>query len=156
MRLSDGYYFPAPNSQFVGENDAETTLDRCRYICDTKEIEVYALQDMSLETEEMVAVEGNKSYRELPSAFRYREDRDFEGCDFRRYHRRANEARARSVTPYNMTDAIIPLPTARPEPRAFAGDLPDDEAGVDPIKTAGIYAAKRQVRVILPAYFPLE
>ena len=55
-----------------------------------------------------------------------------------------------------MTDAIIPLPTARPEPRAFAGDLQDGEAGVDPIKTAGIYAARRQVRVITPAYFPLE
>ena len=72
VRLSDGYYFPAPNSQFVGEKDAETTLDRCRYICDTNGIEVYALQDMNLETEEMVSVEGSKSYTELPSAFRYR------------------------------------------------------------------------------------
>ena len=50
----------------------------------------------------------------------------------------------------------FPLPTARPEPRALAGDLPDDEAGVDPITTAGIYTVKPKVRVILPAYFPLE
>ena len=156
VRLSDGYFFPAPNSQFVGENHVENTLDRCRYICDTKEIEVYELRDMSLETEDMVSVEGNKSYRELPSAFRYREDQNFEGCDFRRYHRRANEARARSITPYNMMDAIIPVPTPRPEPRALAGDLPDDEASADPIRTAGIYTVRPKVRVVMPAYFPLE
>ena len=69
VRRSDGYFFPAPNSQFVGTSETENTLDRCRYVCGTEDIDVYKLDDMALETEEMVAVEGGASYGDLPSAF---------------------------------------------------------------------------------------
>jgi hypothetical protein len=61
-----------------------------------------------------------------------------------------------TALPFIMKYAIIPVQAARPEPRALVRDLPDHRPGVDPVITAGIHTAKRQVRVVLPAYFPLE
>jgi len=99
VRLSDGYFFPAPNSQFVGENDYKTTLDRCRFICADSGMDVYSLRDVSLETEEMVSIETRKPYKDLTVAFAYRHAAAFRSCDLQRYYRRVDEARARSVTP---------------------------------------------------------
>lgn len=148
VRLADGYFFPAPNSQFVGVDHVENTLDRCRYICGTRDVEVYKLDDMALESEEMASVPGGRSYRDLPSAFGYREAAHFEGCDFGRYYQRVNEGRARSVTPENMDAAIIPLPSARPEPQALAST-----PGVDPTITSDS-SPERNVRVVLPGFLP--
>ena len=155
VRVSDGYFFPAPNSQFVGLDHAEKTLDRCRSICGTKDIEVYTLDDTALESEEMASVEGGESYKELPTAFEYHNAPDFKGCDFHRYYQKVNEARARSVTPYNMDDAIIPLPSPRPTPPAVASKTTDAPyPGIDPITTSHSGLRKRNVRVVLPGYLP--
>ncbi len=124
VRVTDGYFFPAPNSQFVGVDHVKNTLDRCRFICGNKDVEVYTLDDMALESEEMASVKDGRSYKDLPAAFAYRDAPHFKGCDFGRYHRHVNEARARSVTPYNMDDAIIPLPSPRPTPPAVAAHRP--------------------------------
>lgn len=116
VRLSDGYYFPTPNSQFVAKtDDYKTTLDRCQFICDDKQMDVYTLDDIGLESEEMRSVSTGKSYRELSSALAYREATEFKACDGQRYWRRVDEARARTVTPADMSNAIIPLPTPRPD-----------------------------------------
>lgn len=146
VRLADGYYFPAPNSQFVGLDHAENSLDRCQYICDTKDIDLYALEDMSLETEEMVSVRTGRSYKELPTAFRYRDDPAFRTCDFQRYHRRVVHARARSATLKTMADVVIPVPTRRP--------WRNTDATVDPMQTTSLASGpeKRRVRIILPGY----
>jgi hypothetical protein len=115
VRLKDGYYFPAPNAQFVNAGYYDNTLDRCRYICNDKAMDVYELDDIGRETEEMASVKTRQSYKDLPSAFAYRDEADFQGCDLPRYYRRADEMRARTVTPKNMEAAVIPLPQAKPE-----------------------------------------
>jgi len=115
VRLKDGYYFPAPNAQFVNTGHYDNTLDRCRYICSDKAMDVYELDDIGQETEEMASVRTRQSYKDLPAAFAYRDKADFQGCDLPRYYRRADEMRARTVTPTNMEAAVIPLPQARPD-----------------------------------------
>jgi hypothetical protein len=98
-------------------------------------------------------VPDGKSYKDLPAAFGYREAAHFKGCDFGRYYQRVNEGRARSVTPENMDAAIIPLPSARPKPQAFAStSVGELKPGVDPTVTADNGLPKRNVRVVLPGF----
>ncbi|MBZ9709350.1 DUF2865 domain-containing protein [Mesorhizobium sp. ESP7-2] len=113
VRLSDGYFFPAPKSQFAGSGDLKEMADQCRYICDDPAVDLYTLSDISQETDSMVALDTRKPYTELPAAFRYRDDANFKACDVKRYYQRVAEPRARTVTPTNMTNAIIPLPQAK-------------------------------------------
>ncbi|MER9960418.1 DUF2865 domain-containing protein [Mesorhizobium sp. M0045] len=171
VRLSDGYFFPAPKSQFAKNDDLKETVDQCRYICDDAGVDLYTLSDATRETEEMVALQSGKPYVELPAAFRYRDDANFKACDVKRYYRRVAELRARTVTPANMTNAIIPLPTAKPD-FGIVAEIP--ESGIE---TAGAVPAEaktplaevqgaaqhqpieraigaRPVRVVGPAFFP--
>ena len=48
VRLSDGYFFPAPKSQFVQGDDVKQMVDQCRYICDDAGVDLYTLSDPSL------------------------------------------------------------------------------------------------------------
>ena len=156
VRPSDGYFFPAPKSQFAQEVDLKDTADQCRFICDDPGMEVFALTDPSLETDEMISVAERKPYKELPTAFRYRDDPAFKSCDLRRYYGRVNEMRARTVTPSNMENAVIPLPTSKPE-QAFAelsAAAPANGDATVPMALVKEPAADRAVRVVGPAFLP--
>ena len=154
VRLSDGYFFPTPNSQFVSrDDDYKNTLDRCQYICDDRNMDVYSLSDISLESEEMTSVQTHQSYKDLPSAFAYRDSPQFSACNAQRYTERVAEARARTVTPTDMSNAIIPLPKTRPEVPAVdtlptAATAYADEAAVRPIDPT------RKVRIVGPVFLP--
>lgn len=152
VRLSDGYLFPAPNSQFVGEDDYKTTLDRCRFICGDAGMDVYTLDDVSRETEEMVSVDTRKPYLELPAAFAYREVAAFRSCDLQRYSRRVDEARARSVTPFKMNDIVIPLPTPRPDMSTVASISAESSEASPELEES----TERRVRIVGPAFLPDE
>jgi len=165
VRLSDGYFFPAPNSQFARARDLEDTVDQCRYICDDAGVDLYTLSDPSLETDQMVAVETRKPYTELPTAFRYRDAAEFKACDLKRYSERVAELRARTVTPGNLENAIIPLPTSRPDlgpDLTTVSDIPSGSAqGAEADATSSIAppeavapAGARPVRIVGPAFFP--
>lgn len=156
VRLSDGYFFPAPKSQFAKKDDLKETVDQCRYICDDAGVDLYTLEDASRETEEMVALETRKPYTELPAAFRYRDDANFKACNVKRYSRRVFELRARTVTPANMVNAIIPLPTAKPDLDVVAEiPAPDAEAkGAAQHQSIEKLTDTRPVRLVGPAFFP--
>lgn len=156
VRLSDGYFFPAPNSGFVQAASYKLIKSQCQYICDDEGMSVYELTDVSLETEEMISVEERKSYKELPTAFAYRSSADFRTCDSQRYNRRVNEARARATTPASVDskNLVLPLPVARPD---------IDPVEVDPLMayTADEQAEKanpltRKVRIVGAPYLPAE
>ncbi|MER9663984.1 DUF2865 domain-containing protein [Mesorhizobium sp. M0159] len=173
VRLSDGYFFPAPKSQFAKSDDLKETVDQCRYICDDAGVDLYTLSDATRETEEMVGLESGKPYVELPAAFRYRDDSNFKACDVKRYYRRVAELRARTVTPANMTNAIIPLPTSKPD-FGIVAEIPEsgiETAGAAPAEAktqaAEVQGAAqhqsieraigaRPVRVVGPAFFPAD
>jgi hypothetical protein len=156
VRLSDGYFFPAPKSQFAGSDDVRDMADQCRYICDDPAVDLYTLSDASLETEKMVALDTRKPYIELPSAFRYRDDANFKACDVKRYYRRVAELRARTVTPTNMTNAIIPLPQPKPDFDSVAAIPQSGTEASGAAQLQSIEAGTRPVRVVGPAFFPAE
>ena len=157
VRLSDGYFFPAPKSQFAQRDDLKEMVDQCRYICDDASVDLYALGDPSLETEAMVAIETRKPYTELPAAFKYRDDANFKACDVKRYYQRVTELRARTVTPTNMTNAIIPLPMAKPDPGTVAQiSQPEAQDAASAAEAIEGSAGDRPVRVVGPAFFPAD
>jgi hypothetical protein len=153
VRMNDGYFFPVPGAQFVDASDYKDTVDQCGYICKGSETSVYRLDDAALETEEMVSVETGKPYKELPTAFAYRESANFQGCDFPSYYRRVEEARSRTVTPSDMRNALIPLPKQRPEDApplmALSEEKPQSPA-------LAKMPDDRPVRVVGPNFFPEE
>lgn len=149
VRLADGYYFPAPNAQFVNTGYYDNTLDRCRFICNDNAMDVYELDDIGRETEEMASVKTRQSYKDLPAAFAYRDRAAFQGCDLPRYYRRANEMRARTVTPKNMEAAIIPVPQARPELL-----LDDTVTAFVPETPKAMPATTRKIRVVGTPFLP--
>jgi hypothetical protein len=149
VRMTDGYFFPVPRSQFVGAGDYKEIVDQCRYICQGSETAVFRLDDPALETEEMISVETAKPYKQLPTAFAYRDRADFKACDFQSYYRRVEEARARTVTPSDMKNAVIPVPRDKPQSPvarlAFTSQTPPP--AVDK-------PLDRKVRVVGPDFFP--
>jgi hypothetical protein len=114
VRPSDGYFFPAPHAQFATSRDADVAADQCKFICADPAMELFVLSGFERETEEMISHDGRRPYGDLPNAFRYRTNSDFKRCDHQRYLRQVNALRARSVTPTDLANAIIPLPTWRP------------------------------------------
>ncbi|MBZ9742342.1 MULTISPECIES: DUF2865 domain-containing protein [unclassified Mesorhizobium] len=156
VRLSDGYFFPAPKSQFAGSGDLKEMADQCRYICDDPAVDLYTLSDISQETDSMVSLDTRKPYTELPTAFRYRDDADFKACEVKRYYQRVAELRARTVTPTNMTNAIIPLPQPKPDLGDVAAIPKSDTEVSGAAQLQAIEADKRTVRVVGPAFFPAE
>ena len=102
-----------------------------------------------LETEEMVSVATNTRYKDLPAAFDYQSDGEGNSCNWQRYFARVNELRARTVTPRDLSNAIIPIPNFRPDatgPRITSA--PDEEAPEPDID--------RKVRMVGPVYLSEE
>jgi hypothetical protein len=145
VRPADGYFFPAPKSQFAKSGYADIAVDQCRFICEDTSMDLYVLQNPELETEEMVSIATNKPYKELPAAFRY-QDGNFEGCNWSRYFARINELRSRTVTPQNLKDAIVPAPTFRPSQRPSPTLIAADESLDD--------RPQRDVRIVGPKFLP--
>ncbi|MFB9983026.1 DUF2865 domain-containing protein [Mesorhizobium kowhaii] len=156
VRLSDGYFFPAPKSQFAGSGELRDTADQCRYICGDPGVDLYTLSDANLETDNMVALDTRKPYSELPTAFRYRDGANFKACDVKRYYQRVAELRARTVTPADMSNAIIPLPTVKPDLGIVAAVPAPDAEALGTAQHQSIEAGKRPVRVVGPAFFPAD
>lgn len=147
VRPSDGYFFPAPHSQFGGRDYTERALDQCRFICKDPAMALYVLEDPELETEEMVSVATNAPYKDLPTAFDYQTDGKQDSCSWSRYFARVNELRARRVTPRDLSNAIIPIPTFRPQATAPLIASANDEKASEP-------DIDRKVRMVGPAYLP--
>ncbi|WP_295808771.1 DUF2865 domain-containing protein [uncultured Nitratireductor sp.] len=145
VRPSDGYLFPAPHSQFAKKGDTKTYIDQCRFICDDDSMRLYVLEDPELETEEMLSVETGNPYSELPTAFRYQDDGNLGRCDWNRYFAHVDALRARTVTPRDLSNAIIPLPRFRPEPS------PEVVSSIDATEPVS-----QKVRVVGPVFLPAE
>lgn len=114
VRPSDGYYFPTPHSQFLESADIHRAAEQCQVICQDQSMVLYRLPIAEVETDNLISLDGKSYYRDLPSAFRYRSASDFQSCDHKRYYERVAEFRARTVTPTNLSNAVIPLPSFRP------------------------------------------
>lgn len=149
VRLSDGYLFPAPNSQFVGKDAAEATLRQCQYICEDQAMDVYVLEDSDLETDQMISIQSKASYKDLPRAFWYRSQETFQKCDWNRYVDRIHELQLTQMMSENMEDVSVPVPEDRPE-------LDENEISTE--ATASITADRplidRPIRIIGTPFLP--
>lgn len=146
VRLKDGYYFPAPNTEMAGNDKVESQLARCRSICETDDMHLYVLGRLGKESDEMVSVKDGKAYMHLPTAFRYRDVGEFSRCNFRGYHLKAAQERANKGTLSAYADVVMPVPRQRPDPLTST----EKSQGTRPTEIASDRKEKL-VRVILPA-----
>lgn len=151
VRLSDGYLFPAPNSQFVSSDAAEAVLRQCQYICEDQAMDVYVLEGSDLETDQMISIRSKTSYKDLPRAFMYRSQENFQKCDWNRYVDRIHELQMTQMMSENMEDVSVPVPESRPE---------SDEDEISTEATASITADRplidRPIRIIGTPFLPAQ
>ncbi len=96
VRLSDGYYFPAPHSQYARSDKIKETLAQCRFICETPDVNLYILSDPAAETADMVSVDKRESYVNLSSAYAYQASESFQKCNWAKYFSYIEQVRTSS------------------------------------------------------------
>ena len=144
VRLSDGYLFPAPHSQFDKADSTLETLAQCRFICQNDNVDLYVLSDPNGETADMVSTTSGKSYADLPTAYNYHESRDFKKCDWAGYVAKVSELRASNRSARAMRNVVMPMPNNRPARNTDT---------VDTVATAAFAPlTDRKVRVVGPAF----
>lgn len=107
VRLSDGYYFPAPHSQYARSDKIKETLAQCRFICETPDVNLYVLSDPAAETADMVSVDKRESYVNLGSAYAYQASENFQKCNWAKYFSYIEQVRAGSAKPKKKTIAPV-------------------------------------------------
>ena len=142
VRLSDGYLFPAPHSQFQKIDNMAETLAQCRFICQGENVDLYVLNDPSGETANMISVSNRRPYNELPTAYNYRGGKDFKKCDWAGYVRKITELRASSKSGRALRNVVVPMPGARP--------LHNDKADI--LATSLAPSSEHHVRIVGPAF----
>lgn len=143
VRLSDGYYFPTPNSQFRQKGGTDAALVQCRVICETQAMAVYVL-DQNDETADMVSVETGRSYADLPTAYNYHGEGDFRRCDWNGYVAKVSGFMAAKKQSRSLANVEIPLPEAKPA---------EDDTAVSQISPSAYRPMPfKEVRIIGPAF----
>ncbi len=146
VRLSDGYYFPTPHSQFKQKGGDEIALMQCRVICETENMALYVLNDQNDETSDMVALENGRSYADLPTAYNYHGEGDFKRCNWAGYIEKIADLAA--AKKHNKKIAVLDTP------------LPDNKPSQTPktIIPLMVHAyqpmSERQIRTVGPAFMP--
>lgn len=115
VRLSDGYYFPAPNSQFQTKGGTATALAQCRLICETDAMELFVLGDPNRETADMVSVNSSRSYSDLPTAYAYQGGAQFSKCNWAGYIQKEMAYRSTRFQRRALSNASIPVPDSKPD-----------------------------------------
>ncbi|MDM7850428.1 DUF2865 domain-containing protein [Pseudochrobactrum kiredjianiae] len=148
VRLSDGYYFPAPHSQYARSDQIKETLAQCSFICETSDVNLYVLNDPAAETSGMLSVDRRETYGSLPAAYRYQTDRNFSKCNWDRYNSYIQQVKFSREKP-KKTKGIAVSKTASVQ----AGSV-DDESLADaaPERDLTEELADRNVRIIGPEF----
>ncbi|NKC51706.1 DUF2865 domain-containing protein [Ochrobactrum cytisi] len=145
MRLSDGYYFPTPNSQYKQKGGTDAALIQCKMICKTDDMAVY-INDQNEEAAEMISAQTGEAYADLPTAYDYHGEREFERCDWNGYIEKISSLLAAQRQSKHLADVVIPKPGARPA---------EDPVAVAEIPPQSFRPAPDQVvRIVGPAFIP--
>lgn len=170
VRKTDGYYFPISFStvQDRFDNDQAT----CQSMCPGTAVELYHHKMPSEDSEDMVSYLTGKAYAQEPFAFAYRKSVDDEQkCRF------ATENRVQSIETVSSEDAdnSISMTIGKPVWREDPSLAPDDHDAKNDrltLKEATAYlldartnddtpenqllAENRKVRIVGPAFFPVQ
>lgn len=87
VRLSDGYYFPTPNSGYNTADDMQTIAGQCKFICDDPSMDVFRMTGTDRNADEMVSVTTGLRYADLPNAGAYRAASPLRTCDMTRFYK---------------------------------------------------------------------
>lgn len=87
VRLSDGYYFPTPNSGYNTPKDIEAIVAQCKFICDDPAMDVYRMTGTDRNADDMVSLVSGARYADLPKAGTYRSAAPLKTCDMNRFYR---------------------------------------------------------------------
>nr|WP_318269033.1 DUF2865 domain-containing protein [Ochrobactrum sp. MYb49] len=147
VRLSDGYFFPAPHSQFRQKGGADATLAQCRFICESNNMAVYVLNDPNEETASMVSQENGETYISLPTAYDYQGEGDFKRCNWNGYISKITELALSRKHRKSLVNTMIPLPQPKPENSQGVRPLSAAVSAFQPMK-------EKKVRLVGPAFMP--
>ncbi|MDP9787569.1 DUF2865 domain-containing protein [Agrobacterium tumefaciens] len=158
VRTCDGSFFPIASN--ASPLDFRAQAEQCQKMCPGTETELYFHSMTDQETADMVSAETGKPYRDLPTAFAYRNaPAKAPGCvcNMAAYHeemqKQEEAARPESETPYSgitkipspQGDKAAPKP-AEQQQAAKPPEQPVPERDYDPNDT--------KVRVIGPKFLP--
>ncbi len=152
VRLSDGYFFPSPNSGYNSDNDTDKIAVQCRFICDNAEMDVYRVSGADRNADDMVSLTTGKRYAELPGAGAYRVAIPAKTCDMARYYKTAlafNPSAGKIDLGVSASEAVVPVPML-----AMNMNLLSD-VGLRGSRSL-VTDRPRKVRIVGPAYLPLE
>jgi len=146
VRLSDGYYFPTPNSQYNQKGGTDAALIQCKMICKTDAMAVYII-DQNEEAADMVSVLTGEVYADLTAAYDYHGEGQFERCDWNGYVRKVSSHLASQRQSKGLTDVVVPKPSVRPEVETpvVVAEIPLQSFRAAP---------SRSIRVVGPAFIP--
>lgn len=145
VRLSDGYYFPTPNSQYKQKGGTDAALVQCKMICKTDAMAVY-INDQNKNAADMVSVLTGEVYADLATAYNYHGAGKFERCDWNGYVRKISSRLAARKQSKRLVDVGLPKLDAR--------------ADVDPVDVSEIPSQSfrpdpsQSVRIVGPAFIP--
>jgi hypothetical protein len=151
VRLSDGYYFPTPNSGYNTADDMQAIAGQCKFICDDPSMDVFRMMGTDRNADEMVSVSTGLRYADLPNAGAYRTASPLKTCDMARFYK----------------TVLAKTPVATDETIAVAGTESEDTAvaAIDQVllgdvglrgSTSFVPPPARKVRVVGAAYLPLN
>ncbi len=144
VRTSDGYYFPISPSSY--RSDLRRDQNNCQAMCPGSEVAIYYKRLDDDEIDNMASASNGKSYKTLPTAYRYRDNRIALGCSGDRNKALLAAAEGETTT----VDFQFPVPSPKPgsdntiplwigSPDAAIATPPPEE---------------RTVRVVGPAFLP--
>ncbi len=87
VRLSDGYYFPTPNSGYNTADDMQAIAGQCKFICDDPSMDVFRMTGTDRNADDMVSVTTGLRYADLPNAGAYRAASPLKTCDMARFYK---------------------------------------------------------------------
>ncbi|KQS65398.1 hypothetical protein ASG39_09170 [Rhizobium sp. Leaf371] len=145
VRLSDGYYFPTPNSGFQAlPASTENLAAQCRTICDTADMDVFRQPRENGEPADMISLTSGTRYGDLDVAGLYRKAAEARACDMSRIAPAASTSNAAART--------LPDPILKQAPTVLATALFQD-IGLRGTRT-DIPKLPRKVRMVGPAFLP--
>ncbi|WP_438750806.1 DUF2865 domain-containing protein [Pararhizobium sp. O133] len=154
VRLSDGYYFPTPNSGYNTADDMQAIAGQCKFICDDPSMDVFRMTGSDRNTDEMVSVTTGLRYADLPNAGAYRAVSPLKTCDMTKF--------------YKTVLARTPVATTLNVNTAITGAIAEEPAAVTAINvallgdvnlrgtTSFVPPPARRIRIVGAAYLPVN
>ena len=170
VRKTDGYYFPISFSTVKDrfENDQAT----CQSMCPGTTVELYHHKMPSEDSEEMVSYLTGKEYAKEPFAFAYRKSVDLDQkCRFATENRVQGIETASNEISEKPKSTKIATPIWREDPALAPDDHDANKAGLtldvanayllnarttDENQENQLVAENRKVRIVGPAFFPVQ